>query len=378
MPGFELIDNKEKKAMQKLFTKDKGILFAHGFDKIRKSYHVREFENKIKNYTKAKYCLAVTSGTAAIKISLLAMGVKSGDEIITQAFNFIATAEAINDIGAKVIICNVDESLNMCPADLKRKINKRTKAIIPVHMLGVSAEMNQIKKIARSNKIKICEDVCEAFGGSYNNKSLGMIGDCGILSFDFGKIITTGEGGAIITNNKKIYNFSKQYHDHGHQNKFINNRGNDTAKIFGFNYRMTEMQGIIGKVQLERMSLILKQNKKRYDIMYKYLKEKFNIRKIPKNSISNYEAFIFSVEKLSLKKKIIKILKKNKLGTKNLPDAIKWHCSYYWKRGLPNTQIKNSIKTKNKLIQMIAVPIFLKKKTTLYSKVSRQIIKVSS
>ena len=103
------------------------------------------------------------------------------------------------------------------------------------------------------------------------------------------------------------------------------------------------MQGIIGKVQLERMNLILRQNKKRYDIMYKYLKGKFNIRKIPKNSTSNYEAFIFSVEKLSLKKKIIKILQKNNLGTKNLPDAIKWHCSYYWKRGLPNKQIKNSL-----------------------------------
>ena len=95
MPGFELIDQKEQLAIQKLFKKEKGILFAHGFDKLRKSYHVRDFEREIKKKTKAKYALAVSSGTAAIKISLLAMGVKPGDEVITQSFNFIATAEAI-------------------------------------------------------------------------------------------------------------------------------------------------------------------------------------------------------------------------------------------------------------------------------------------
>ena len=302
MPGFELIDQKEQLAIQKLFKKEKGILFAHGFDKLRKSYHVRDFEREIKKKTKAKYALAVSSGTAAIKISLLAMGVKPGDEVITQSFNFIATAEAITSIGAKVIICSIDETLNMCPNDLKKKISKKTKAIIPVHMLGVSAHMSEIKRIANDRSIPICEDVCEAFGGKYNGKSLGLIGKCGIISFDFGKIITTGEGGAIITNNKKIYTFAKEYHDHGHTNRSLS-RGNDPAKMFGFNFRMTEMQGIIGKIQLTKLNKIINENKKRYSILNKNLSKLFNIRKIPLKSKSTYEAFIFTEKNLKTRKK---------------------------------------------------------------------------
>lgn len=372
MPGFELIDQKEQLAVQKLFKKEGGILFAHGFDKLRKFYHVREFEREIKKKTKAKYALAVSSGTAAIKISLLAMGIKSGDEVITQAFNFIATAEAISSIGAKVIICGIDDTLNMCPNDLEKKITKKTKAIIPVHMLGVSAEMSKIKKIANSYSVPICEDVCEAFGGKYDKKSLGLIGKCGVLSFDFGKIITTGEGGAIITNNKKIYNTVKEYHDHGHKN-ITSKRGNDTANRFGFNFRMTEIQGIIGKVQLSKLDKIIRENKKRYLLLDKDLSKIFTIRQIPPESQSTYEAYIFTEKNSNIRKKIIKKLNTLKFGTKNLPDAIKWHCSYYWERGLEKKQIKNSINGKNRLLNSIAIPIMLKRSLKDYRSLIKNI-----
>ena len=117
MPGYELIDNKERDAVNNIF-KEGGILFAHGFDNIRSHFHVREFEKKLSNYFKSKHSLAVSSGTAAIKIGLKSLGVKSGDEVITQSFNFIATIEAILDIGAKPIIVNVDSTLN---PDLKKR-----------------------------------------------------------------------------------------------------------------------------------------------------------------------------------------------------------------------------------------------------------------
>ena len=151
MPGFELIDNAEFKAVNSIF-KNGGVLFAHGFEKIRKNFHVREFEKKVSIYFKSKHALAVTSGTAAIKIALKALNVKPGDEVITQAFNFIATIEAILDLGAIPIMANVDESLNMNPEDLKKIITKKTKAIIPVHMLGVPAKLDQIIKIAQKKK----------------------------------------------------------------------------------------------------------------------------------------------------------------------------------------------------------------------------------
>ena len=124
MPGFETIGKEEKKALNQLFEEG-GILFAHGFEKLRKKYHVRDFESKFASFMNAKYGLAVTSGTSAIKIGLKALGVKPGDHVITQSFNFIATVEAILDCGAKPIIVNIDDTLNMCVDDLKKKITKK-------------------------------------------------------------------------------------------------------------------------------------------------------------------------------------------------------------------------------------------------------------
>ena len=136
MPGFELIGKEERRAINDLFD-DGGVLFAHGFDALRNGrYRVREFEKKFADYLGVNYAQAVSSGTAALKIALRALNIKPGDEVITQAFTFIAVAEAIIDLGAKPVFINIDETLNMDPEELKKSINKNTKAIIPVHMLG--------------------------------------------------------------------------------------------------------------------------------------------------------------------------------------------------------------------------------------------------
>ena len=162
----------------------------------------------------------VSSGTAAIKIGLKSLGVKNGDEVITQSFNFIATIEAILDAGAIPRITSIDESLNMCPKDLKKKINKKTKAIIPVHMLGFSANLKEIKTIAKKKKIKILEDNCESIGAKFNKRYLGVHGHVGVFSLDFVKIYRC--------NDKKIFNY-------------CNNscQGNDKVKIHGYGLQVT-------------------------------------------------------------------------------------------------------------------------------------------
>ena len=375
MPGYELINKKEKKALLKLFD-DGAVLFAHGFEKRRKNFHVREFEKKISDYFGVKYCLAVSSGTAAIKIALKALGVKPGDEVITQAFNFIATLEAIIDCGAKPVIVNVDKTLNMCPKELKKKITKKTKVIIPVHMLGVSCENQAIWKIARSKNIKILEDNCESVGGKYKNHFLGTLGDLGIFSLDFGKFITTGEGGLILTNNRNNFKYCEAYHDHGHENNPRYSRGMDTKSFPGFNYRMTEMQGVIGKEQLKKVNYILKENKKRYKIIESFLKNKFELRSIPKNSTSNFDTFIFFIKDKKEKNRILKIIKKNNFATKNLPDAIKWHCSYFWDHIFSKRDIKKFLKTKDLLNKSIAIPILLTKKLSEYKNLSKNIVNI--
>jgi 8-amino-3,8-dideoxy-alpha-D-manno-octulosonate transaminase len=144
MPGFELIGEEERAAVNKWFD-DGGVLFAHGFDDIRNNrYHVREFETQFAEYLGVNYAQAVSSGTAALKIALNALGVKPGDEVITQAFTFIATAEAIIDVGAKPVFVNINETLNIDPSELESAITDKTAAIVPVHMLGVAAVLSVI------------------------------------------------------------------------------------------------------------------------------------------------------------------------------------------------------------------------------------------
>ena len=370
MPGWELIDKKERIALNNLVKKEGGILFAHGFNNLRKKFHVREFEDEISKKFKSKYTLAVTSGTAALKIALKSIGVKPGDEVITQAFNFIATIEAILDTGAKPVIVGVDDTLNMCPNDLKKKITKKTKVIIPVQMLGVPADLKNIIKISKAKKIKIISDNCESMGAKFDNKFINELVDVEIFSLDFAKTITCGEGGLILTNNSKIAKYCREYHDHGHENKVFP-RGNDKATIVGFNYRMTEMQAVIGKVQLKKFNFIIKENKKRYNVLENNLKKLSTIRKAPKGGVSIFDTFIFEPKKN--RNQIIKYLSKKGFGTKNLPDAIKWHCSYYWKHALSKKNLKNSLKTMEKLKKQIAIPIFIKKTVSDYELLAKGI-----
>ena len=377
MPGYEIIDKKEFLAVKKIFDEG-GVLFAHGFDKLRKKYYVREFEKENSKFFKSKYTLALTSGTAAIKVALKAIGIKPGDEVITQAFNFIATVEAILDVGAVPIIVNIDHNLNIDISEIKKKITKKTKAIIPVHMLGHTCEMKKIINICKKNKIKIIEDNCESVGGKFNKLFLGTIGDIGIFSFDHGKILTTGEGGLLLSNNKKLFLNAKEYHDHGHKNVKNKPRGKDDVGSPGFNYRITELQGAIGTVQLKKLPMILRENKKRYNIFKKILLNKVQFREQINNTTPNYDTIIFFEKNKEKIKKIIKIINNNNFSTKNLPDAIKWHCSYYWKHIFKKSDINLMKPTLRLLNESIAIPILLKKNVKDYVKLAREIAKIYS
>ncbi len=375
MPGYEIFDKKEKIAINKLFTKNV-VLSRLGQKKRRKHFHILEFEKNVCNLTKSKYALAVSSGTAAIKIALKSLGIKPGDEVITQAFNFVATIEAILDIGAKPVIVGIDDSLNIDVNDLKKKITKKTKIIIPVHMLGVGCDMKNLIRLAKKHGIKILEDNCEAFGAKYKNKYLGTLGDAGIISLDFGKVITTGEGGIILTNSKKIYDLSKQYHDHGHKNIKNIPRGLDKSDFAGFNYRMTEMQGVIGKVQLSKLKKIISLNRARYRELYKILSNKVIIRKNFKGHIGIFDTFIFRLKNKIEIKKVIKLLSEKGIGTKNIPDALRWHCSFYWKYMLSDANIKNSKNSSSLLNQHVAIPILIKRSKSFYKLLGSDIKKL--
>jgi 8-amino-3,8-dideoxy-alpha-D-manno-octulosonate transaminase len=262
MPGFEVFGEEEKKEILEVLAT--GVLFRYEFPEQRKGvWKVKTFEEKFAAYCGAKYGQAVTSGTAALKVALAALGVGPGDEVITQCFTFVATWEAIFDVGAVPVFAEVDETLNMDPADLEKKITKRTKAIIPVHMMGAPARIEEIVAIADRHKIPVIEDTAQAAGARLHGKGLGTFGKMGTFSFDAVKTMTTGEGGMIVTDDEELWRKMSEYHDHGHDHvQNPGGRGGEGRRFIGFNYRMMELQGAIGIAQLAKLDSMITTQKK--------------------------------------------------------------------------------------------------------------------
>lgn len=267
MPGFEIFGEEEKKEIMDVL--DTGVLFRYEFNEQRNGvFKVREFEEKFAKYCGTSQAQAVTSGTAALKVALTALGVGPGDEVITQGFTFVATWEAILEVGALPVFTEVDATLNMDPEDLKKKITSKTKCIIPVHMLGAQARIEEIVSIATLQGIPVIEDTAQAAGGRIKGRHLGSFGTCGTFSFDSVKTITTGEGGMVITNDVELWRAMSEYHDHGHDHK-VNpgTRGGEGRKFVGFNYRMMELQGAIGLAQLAKLDSIVAAQQKNKSVL---------------------------------------------------------------------------------------------------------------
>ena len=167
---------------------------------------VRDFEEKLQQFLNSKYIVAVNSGTSALHLALESIEIKSGDEIILPSFTFVASAQAVTMCEATPIFCDIlEETLNINPIEIEKKITTRTKAIIPVHFRGASCDMDRILYLAKKYKIAVVEDAAHAFGSTYKNKMIGSLNDITCFSFDPIKNITCGEGGAICLSNEKLY-----------------------------------------------------------------------------------------------------------------------------------------------------------------------------
>ncbi|MBI4978625.1 MAG: DegT/DnrJ/EryC1/StrS family aminotransferase [Spirochaetes bacterium] len=202
-----------------------------------------------------KYSLATSSGTASLICALAALGIGPGDEVIVPGYTFIATAAAVLAVGAIPILADVDETLTLDAADVERKISPFTKAVIPVHMQGFPCNMDAIIAVAKKHSLSVVEDACQADGGSYKGKRLGSIGDAGANSFNFFKIIGAGEGGALVTNNKAVYERAVIQHDCG--NTFFTGRDMSVNLFMGWNFRMSDILAAVMRVQVTRLDGIL-------------------------------------------------------------------------------------------------------------------------
>ncbi len=209
---------------------------------------VREFERKFADFCGVKHAVCTSSGTAAIFLSLLSIGIKPGDEVVVPSFSFIATASPVLHAGAKPIFTDVNlRTYTMPQHEVKQKLSKRTRAMIPVHLFGHPTDMDPIMKIAEENNLVVIEDACQAHGAEYKGRRVGGIGHIACFSFYPSKNMTVcGDGGIVTTNNEEVAEKVRMLRDHGRLEKY-------THKIVGYNLRFNELQAAIGIKQLEKL-----------------------------------------------------------------------------------------------------------------------------
>ena len=303
-------------------------IFKTGF--FTKGEYVNQFQNDLCNYLECKYAFLTTSATTALSLSLEIINIKSGDEVIVSDFSYPASANVIENIGAIPVFVDVDlETYNMCPKDLLSKITSKTKAVMFVDALGNPSNIHSIKTICKKNDIILIEDAACALGSSEFGVKNGNIADLTCFSFHPRKLLTTGEGGAITTNNKKYSDLLKVKLNHGaiyKNNKF------DFIQP-GYNYRMTEFQSVMGIESLTKLDKVIRS---RIKIKEKYIKLLsplgFTPQKLQNGAYHNIQSVIFKVPELVKRDDLILFLKKHNiestLGTYCLSNTTYYKAKY--------------------------------------------------
>jgi len=234
-----------------------GYLFRYGSENDPKFLHkVSTLEKEFARYCGAKFALATSSGTSSLLASVLALGLKPGDEIIVPAYTFVASYSSVIFAGIVPVLAEIDESLTLDPDDIERRITSRTKAIMPVHMLGNPCNMDKIMAIAKKHNLLVLEDACQAAGASYKGKKAGSIGNISAFSLNIFKTISSGDGGLVVTNDKTLYETAFSVHDQGHKPmRFGVEIG--TRNVLGLNFRMNELTAAVGLAQLSKIDRIV-------------------------------------------------------------------------------------------------------------------------
>lgn len=340
IPLFKIFwDQKDVESIAKIIRR--GSNWAAGQEIV-------EFEQKAAQYLKRKYCVAFNSGTSALQSVLLAYNIGKGNEVIVPSFTFIATANAVTACGAKAKFADIEEkTLGLDPRLIEKNINKKTKAIIPVHYGGRPCQIEKIRKIARKYQILLIEDAAEAFGSKYKNKMIGSFGDSAMFSFCQNKIITCGEGGAIVTDDINLRNKLVLIRSHGRKeskNYFQDNLPNDYISL-GYNYRMSSISASLALSQLKKAEKNISRRIKKANYYIEKLNKIQQIQIIDEDKNSRNVFQLFSIQ-ADDRNKLIEYLASRGITSKVYFDPI--HKSYfYWKKlnykvKLPITEVISS------------------------------------
>jgi perosamine synthetase len=311
---------------------------------------VRELESLLQDYLNVKNVVSINSGTSALLAALLAADVKTGDEVLLPSFTFVATANSILAAGAKPVFVDVNKyDYTVDVSDLKAKITKKTRAIVPVHLYGHPADMEEIAEVAETKSISIIEDACQSLGSTYNSRQTGTFGIMGCFSFYASKVLTAGEGGAVVTNDDSIAEKLKMIRNHGMV------EGYDT-RILGLNLRLPELSAAIAKTQMFRLREMLGLRRRNAEMLTTLISDVANDNGIilPSESQSkrfNWYLYTIVITKDNLRNKIQKMMTLNdKIGATVYYDPPVHRTPYYERimasgtgsqpssvMGLPNT-----------------------------------------
>ncbi len=300
------IDDEERQEILKVL--DEGILTsASNFGGKR----VQDFERLLADFLHVKHAIAVNSGTAALHASILAAGIKESDEILIPSFTFVATANSVACTGAKPVFVDIEkDTYTMDPLDLENKITKKTRAIIPVHLYGHPAKMDEIKETANKHSIIVIEDACQSLGSTYDGKQTGTLGQMGCFSMYASKVLTSGEGGAITTDSDEFAENLRMIRNHGMVN------GYDT-RIIGFNMRLPEISAAIAKTQMKKIQSMLDKRasnaRKLGQLLSNKIKDK-NIVLPHENQRTKYNWYLYTVALNDSRDKVKKFLNDSGIG----------------------------------------------------------------
>tara|TARA_Y100000992_G_C21242603_1_gene481534 strand:- start:59 stop:1171 length:1113 start_codon:yes stop_codon:yes gene_type:complete len=307
--------------------------------------YVNLVEKKFSSYFNCKYVIAVNSGTDALILALKSLGIKSGDEVITAANTFYATAGAIVACGAKPILIDVNDNYQINEKLIEKSITKQTRAIIPVYWGGGAPEIESIIKIAKKYKIRVIEDSCMGIGGKVKNKHPGTYGDIGCFSFHPLKTINAiGDAGMICTNNKKIYKWANKYRNHGMRDR-------DNIDYWGVNMRMQPLQCIVVLEGLKKINKIISIRNKNAQFLDKHLEKIKDFVKIPPRNKKNLETYALYMIRVVKRDRLLKYL--NEYGIEAKVHYPKPLCIQkpYLKYGYKNTS-ENALKHSKELITL--------------------------
>ena len=321
---------------------------------------VKKFEDKISMLTKSKYVVATNSGTSALHAALLSHNIGNGDNVIIPSFTFIATANTVLGVNAEANFADIEDvTYGLNPNLIKSKINKKTKAIIPVDIGGTACDILKIKEIAQENDLIVIEDSAESLGTTMNDNKIGSISDISIFSFCGNKVLTTGEGGAITTNSKEIYEKIKLIRSHGRLDSmnYFNNPEESQYFGIGYNWRMSTMTAVLGLSQLSKLDKIIKMRQDNAKFISSKL-EKFNEIATPKtldNTNHIFQMYTIRLKNKEIRDKLHKYLLTKKIFSKVYFSPI--HKTEFYKEKYPN--IDNELPVTNLISsQVLTLPLY--------------------